>query len=296
MSTDPADLDGQYRSYPHGVPCWVDLAQADPRAAAHFYGGLFGWVVPAGAATAAGQGAYLIATLDGREVAGIRQAPGSAGATGTPGGTGAPDGAGWMTHIAVSSAAQAAVAAAEAGGAIVSPPAGTGPPGQDVVCTDPGGAVFGLRPPGQRPAAQLVNVPGTWNFSHLHTSHPDQARAFYARVFGWEFDGAPGGGSIRVPGYGQHLAATVDPGIYERQASAPPGFADVIGGMQPAAPGEAAHWHVTFSVVDRDASAAVAEKLAATVLSRAESPWTRTAEIRDPQGARFTVSQFAPPA
>src|SRR5207244_10194025 len=29
--------------YPAGVPCWVDTAQRDPRAAVAFYGGLFGW-------------------------------------------------------------------------------------------------------------------------------------------------------------------------------------------------------------------------------------------------------------
>jgi predicted enzyme related to lactoylglutathione lyase len=288
MSNDPSGQDSQYRSYPHGVPCWVDLAQADPWAAAQFYGGLFGWVT-VDVARAAGPGTYLIATLDGREVAGIRQAPGRED------GASAPDGAGWMTHVAVSSAGQAAETAAEAGGTVISGPAAPGPDGPDVVCADLGGAVFGLRPLGQRPEAQLVNVPGTWNFSHLHTGDPDPASAFYAKVFGWEFDDGPGGGFIRRPGYGQHLAATVDPGIYEWQASAPPGFADVIGGMQPAAQGEATHWHVTFSVLDRDASAAAAEKLGATVLSGAESPWARTAEIRDPQGARFTVSQFTPP-
>jgi predicted enzyme related to lactoylglutathione lyase len=288
MSTDHGDLDGQYRSYPHGVPCWVDLAQADPRAAVQFYGGLFGWVT-VDVARAGGPGTYLIATLDGREVAGIQQAPGSAD------GVGAPDGSGWMTHVAVRNAAQAAEAIAETGGTVTGSPVGSDSPGQDVVCADPAGAVFGLQPVGQRPQAQLVNVPGTWNFSHLRTSDPDPARPFYAKVFGWEFDDGPGGGSIRRPGYGQHLAATIDPGIYERQASAPPGFADVIGGMLPAAPGEDTHWHVTFSVTDRDASAAAAEQLGATVLSSAESPWTRTAEIRDPAGARFTISQFTPP-
>lgn len=146
MSTGPSDLDSPYRSYPHGVPCWVDLGQADARAAAHFYGGLFGWAA-AGAAQAAGQGTYLIATLDGREVAGIRQAPGP------PGGAAPPGGAGWVTHIAVSSATQAAVAAAEAGGTVISPPAGTGPPSQDVVCADPAGAVLGLRPLGPAPSS-----------------------------------------------------------------------------------------------------------------------------------------------
>lgn len=37
--------------------------------------------------------------------------------------------------------------------------------------------------------------------------------------------------TIEVPGYGQHLASTVDPDIYERQANAPEGFADVIGAV-----------------------------------------------------------------
>jgi predicted enzyme related to lactoylglutathione lyase len=141
----------------------------------------------------------------------------------------------------------------------------------------------------------LVNVPGAWNFSHLHTTNEHSARTFYATVFGWHYDDVPGGGAaIRVPGYGNHLAATVDPGIYQRQAGAPPGFADVIGGLQTTGLDEHPHWHVTFSVDDRDASAATAERLSATVLSTSESPWARFADIRDPQGAEFTISQFRP--
>jgi hypothetical protein len=30
------------RTYPHGVPCWVDTEQPDVDAALAFYGGLFG--------------------------------------------------------------------------------------------------------------------------------------------------------------------------------------------------------------------------------------------------------------
>ncbi len=29
--------------YMAGVPCWIDTSQPDPRAAAEFYGKLFGW-------------------------------------------------------------------------------------------------------------------------------------------------------------------------------------------------------------------------------------------------------------
>ena len=93
--------------------------------------------------------------------------------------------------------------------------------------------------------------------------------AFYAPVFGWRAaDMDQGAGTmIQVPGYGDHLAATVDPGIHERQASAPPGFADVIGGLVVIGAGEAPHWHVTFTVADRDDSAATAERLGATIVA-----------------------------
>jgi len=55
-------------------------------------------------------------------------------------------------------------------------------------------------------------------------------------------------------------------------------------------------WSVTFSVADRDDSAATAERLGGTVVSSAEGMWSRTALVRDPQGAQFTLSQFTPPA
>ena len=33
------------RTYPHGVPCWIDTEQLEPVAAARFYGELFGWTL-----------------------------------------------------------------------------------------------------------------------------------------------------------------------------------------------------------------------------------------------------------
>ena len=97
-----------------------------------------------------------------------------------------------------------------------------------------------------------------------------------------------------MPGYGDHLEATVDPDIRSRQANAPEGFEDVIGAIAPAAAGEEPHWHVTFTVADRDESVAAVRRLGGTVLSSAEDDWTRKALVRDPGGAEFTVSQFAP--
>ncbi len=77
--------------------------------------------------------------------------------------------------------------------------------------------------------------------------------------------------------------------------SAPPGFADVIGGLVVVPAGEPARWHVTFTVADRDDSAATAERLGATVLTSPDDLWTRNALVRDPQGAQFTIAQFTPP-
>lgn len=65
------------RTYPEGVPCWIDTEQPDVEAAAEFYAGLFGWTfedaVPAGA-----PGRYLIAKFDGQDVAGMADTRGAA--------------------------------------------------------------------------------------------------------------------------------------------------------------------------------------------------------------------------
>jgi predicted enzyme related to lactoylglutathione lyase len=272
----------EQRTYPHGVTCWIDSEQPDLDAAASFYAGLFGWTLT-DAVPADAPGSYLIATLDRQDVAALGPATGGT--------------ATWTTYIAVDDVDATAAAVTEAGGTVVAAPADAGPGGRAAGCTDPAGAPFGLWQARRRLGAQLVNVPNAWNSSDLHTPDAVAAMAFYAPLFGWVAAelGQGSGTMLQVPGYGDHLAATIDPGIHERQAMAPPGFADVIGGLV-VSPDEPAHWQVTFSVADRDDSAATAERLGATVLRSADGQWTRTAVLRDPQGAEFTVSQFTPPA
>ena len=77
-------------SYEPNVPCFVATIQPDPRAAADFYGAVFGW-------TFAGD-EILVAQLRGRPVAAITPLP--------------PDVevAGWITDVAVTSADEAAAA------------------------------------------------------------------------------------------------------------------------------------------------------------------------------------------
>jgi uncharacterized protein len=272
----------EQRTYPHGVPCWIDTEQPDPAAASAFYGGLFGWtfedVAPPGSA-----GSYRMARRDGRDVGAIGSGPGPSA---------------WNTYVAVDDVDATAAALVAAGGTVVSEPADAGADGRAAACVDPGGAAFRLWQPRRLPGAQLVNVPGAWNFSNLRTADPKAALAFYSAIFGWVADNLGDGAEamLRVPGYGDHLARTVDPDIHLRQAFAPKGFADAIGALEPAGAGEPPHWHVKFTVADRDESAATAERLGGTVVSTSQTPWTREALIRDPQGAEFSASQFTPPS
>ena len=265
------------RTYPHGVTCWIDTEQPDPEAASRFYGELFGWrfadAAPPGAP------AYLIAQLDGEDAAAISAGSGTAV---------------WNNYVAVADADETATAIADAGGAVLSPPADAGPAGRAAICADPQGAVFRLWQAGRRLGAQAVNSPGAWNFSDVRTTDPAAARDFYSGVFGWRFLdlGETVESMVAVPGYGDHLAATADPQIRERQAGAPEGFADVIGAMERTEGDEPAHWRVKFSVADRAASIATAETLGATVLATDDQVWALLADIRDPQGAEFTISEF----
>jgi predicted enzyme related to lactoylglutathione lyase len=249
---------GQLRTYPHGVTSWIDTEQPDLEAARGFYAGLFGWTMT-DAMPPGGSGSYLIATIDGQDVAAVAPAPAGAAAR-------------WNTYVAVDDADATAAAVTAHGGALIAPPADAGPADPAATCADPFGAEFRLWQAGRRLGAQRTNSPGAWNFSDLYTPDRDAAMAFYTPVFGWRAaDLDQGAGTmLQVPGYGDHLAATVDPGIHQRQASAPAGFADVIGALVVIRTGETPRWHVTFTVADRDGSAATAQRLGATVVSSSD--------------------------
>ena len=275
------------RSYPAGVPCWVDSQQPDVEAAKKFYGGLLGWEFDAGTAPPGDTGSYAVARLGGQETGAITRLG--------PGPHGVPA---WNTYIAVDDADAAVRHLLSAGATLKSAPADTGVGGVRAALADPEGAEFRIWQAGERPGAQAVNLPGGWNFSDLHTADTDAATDFYARAFGWEFDRLDFGIMIRRPGYGDHLEATIDPDIRARQSgdAVPAGFEDAVGWVAPAAPGERPHWHVTFTVADRDRAVQEAERLGGEVLGQDDTEWTRTALIRDPGGAVFTASQFTPPS
>jgi len=281
--------------YPAGVPCWIDTSQPDPDAAASFYGGLFGWGfedrMPDDAA-----GRYLVAKSHGRDVAAVASQQENS-----------PPDPVWGMYVAVDSADDAAAKATEAGGSVVDEPFDVLDAGRMAVLADRENAVFCVWEAKGHKGAQLVNAPGTWNFSELNTRALDGAKEFYGALFGWETRTIEGGGMEFTfwsrPGYGEFLAS-LDPEIRKRQreSGAPEGFDDAVAWLQPMRgdqfpPESPPHWSITFAVDDADASAAKVTELGGKVLVPPfDAGPTRVAAVSDPAGAAFTVSRYYPDA
>ena len=275
-------------SYPAGVPCWLDTMQPDPNEAMSFYGALFGWKfenqMPADA-----PGEYWVARLRGLDVAAI----------GGPSEPGSPSPA-WNTYTAVESVDDAAKRVEKAGGRVLSEPSDVPDAGRMAVCADREGAVFSVWEAGKFIGAQLVNEPGTWNFSELNTHASDDAARFYRDVFGWEVETFPMGDNsftiFKRPGYGEFLMKT-DPELRQRleEGGGPSGFIDAVAICADADVDVPAHWGVTFAVDDADATAKRAEQLGAKVIVPPfDAEPVRMTVLADPQGAVFTASKYQP--
>jgi uncharacterized protein len=242
--------------YPPGTPCWVDTLQREPLAALDFYGPLFGW-----AFSEPGPDGYVVARLDGRDVAGILPLPSDGPAV-------------WATYISVEDAT-----AEIAGATLLSGPMAVSPAGKVAVFADPTGAAFGVWEPGEREGAQLVNEPNTWLMSSLHTPDPVAAGAFYGAAFGWQAQAMGPLTLFRLPGYvGGHAEQALP--------------RDMVAVMAPPNPQVPPHWNVNFRVDDADATAARATELGGSlIMAPAEGGGFRSAVVRDPQGGVFSISQ-----
>ncbi len=272
--------------YIPGVPCWVDTSQPDPERALAFYSGLFGWefedVMPEGS-----EGGYFIGRIRGGDVAAVGSIA-----------EGPPPLATWNTYVWVDSADETAARARAAGGGVALEPFDVFDAGRMAVLTDPEGAAFCVWQAKNHKGAKVVNEHGSLNFNGLATRDPEAAKAFYGAVFGWQTLALPGSAMWTLPGYGDHLEEK-NPGLREQmtQMGAPEGFIDVVAALDPITedPDTPAHWSVTFGVDDADVTAARARELGGEVVAGpVDAPWTRTAVIKDPQGATFIASQFVP--
>jgi uncharacterized protein len=263
--------------YQAGVPCWVDTLQPDPEAAMAFYRGLFGWEFSGpGAIPGDPPGQYFVATVRGRDVAGVGSAPG-AGMAPMPA---------WSTYISVASVDDAVRRVSDAGGTLVAGPMAASPAGTFAAVSDPAGAVFCVWEPEVRHGAQLVNEPSAWAMSMLHTNDPDGAKAFYGDLFGWTPEAFEMGGAEgtlwRLPGYVGGEPSQPVP-------------RDVVGAMVPIADnGSGAvmpHWSVDFWIDDADAAASKTPSLGGSVVvAPFDASGFRTAVLADPHGAVISVS------
>jgi uncharacterized protein len=247
----------QRNGYRHGVPCWVDTWQGDGEAAAGFYSKLLGWEAARG-------DEYSMFRLRGRDVAGL--------------GEEAVEPTAWTTYVQVDDADAATARVSEAGGSVLREPFASLDGGRIAIVADPAGAALGLWQLGEHRGAQLVNEPGAWAMSVLHTTDAQTAPAFYGAVFGWETEAFGPATMFRLPGFVGG----------EPQQPVP---RDVVAVMVPAAGGPP-RWTPDFWVADADAAASRARELSGAVLAPpAETGAGRTAVLADPAGAVFTVSK-----
>lgn len=249
-------------SYAVGTPSFVDYSSSDIDASVEFYGGLFGWDVPA-PDNAEETGGYRMAMLRGKAIAGMMPIM----QEGQP--------PAWQSYVTVADADATAGAVGEAGGQVVVAPMDVLDAGRMAVFTDPAGAFFAVWQPRAAIGSELVNEPGALCWNELNTRDVGAAEAFYGAVFGWEFERAemPDGGSYTSVNLGGEAVA----GILDQAER----------GVPEEVP---AYWNVYFAVEDADAAIARAEELGGSVMvPPVDIPIGRFAILKDPHGAAFSV-------
>jgi len=260
------------KTYPHGVPCWIEALHADPRAALAFYGQLFGWE-GVGPVPMPDGGEYFVARLHGDDVAGIATLP--AGGIAEPA---------WTTYVRVDELEATARRVLDAGGQVIVSPTDAPPAGRLAIVASPRSATLGLLEPAARAGAQRVNESGAWAMSALRTRSLAKATPFYATVFGWEVEPFDAGGApgvlFRVPGYVGGLPQQPVP-------------RDVVAAGIEDPQVDYDHWSVDFWIDDVDAAAERVTAGGGTVISApADAANFRRVVVASPDGAVFTLSQL----
>lgn len=251
-------------SYEPGTPSWVDLGVPDPAAAADFYSALFGWSV-----TDLGDeaGGYRIASLRERPVAGIgpqmqADAPPS-----------------WTTYVSVDDAGATAEAVRRAGGKVLVEPMDVMSAGRMACFADTTGAALSVWQPGNHLGAGIVNEPGAFCWNELVTRKPDEAKAFYAEVFGWTSSSHAAGPTPYTEWK-----------LHDRTIGGMVPLGDAVSADLPAC------WIVYFAVADADAATVkVAELGGAATMAPNDIPAGRFSIVNDPQGAAFGLIQLNTP-
>jgi predicted enzyme related to lactoylglutathione lyase len=255
-----------FNSYAQGTPNWVELVTPDQRAAAEFYGALFGWQMVENPLES-GQ-VYIVGNLQGDAVAGITsQLPELAGHP-----------AFWNVFLAADDVDAVAANVGPAGGVVEAEPFDFFDLGRTARIQDPTGARVNLWQAG-RLGTVRANEPGTPIWNELLTPDIGRASQFYSDVFGLTSQES-------TQPWGSAASYTT----FSSGGRAVAGAVPVTEGALEDAP---PHWNVYFTVVDADESVAQAEALGAKLLL---PPYDlegtgRMATLTDPQGALFCLMQ-----
>ena len=242
--------------YEHGVPSWVDMGATDYNAALGFYSELFGWQ-----SQDMGEevGHYHMVTKGGQLVGGI----GPAQDPGPPR---------WTMYINVDDADSIAKAVEANGGRVLAAPMDVMTAGRMTVFADATGAVASAWQAKDHAGAQLVNEPGSFTWSELHSSDVEKSKQFYSDVFGWGWGGAPEYAEVQVGG--RSVA-----GLMKRTPDLPAEVPD--------------NWLIYFGSPDVDADSQRAKELGGTILvPPTDIPnMGRFSVLVDPQGGAFAIFQ-----
>ena len=202
-------------------------------------------------------GHYTMATKDGKQV----------GAIGPAQDPGPPH---WTMYINVDNVDAVAGKVESAGGKVLVAPMDVMTAGRMAVFADTTGAAVSVWQPGFHKGAQLVNEPGAFIWSELHTSDLGKSKRFYTAVFGWGWGGADEYAEAQV-------ADRTIAGVMPRRPEMPAEVPD--------------NWQIYFGSADVDADVKTASSLGATVIVEPmDIPGTgRFAVLADPQGATFAL-------
>ncbi len=251
--------------YAPGTPSWIDIG-TDVAGATPFYTALFGWDA-AEAGPPEETGGYGFFLKDGAMVAGY----GPQHSPGPPF---------WASYVSVDDADAVAARVQAAGGSVVVEPMDVMTAGRMAVFQDPQGGFISVWQPQDHTGAGLVNEPGSFCWTELHSRDVDGSKAFYETVFGWS-------GTTHTDG----------PMPYTEFANGDRAIAGLMP-MPPMVPAAVpTHWVVYFAVADTDASIATVQALGGSVvMAPMDIHIGRFAIVADPQGAPFGIIALTSPA
>lgn len=238
-------------------PVWVDLGSQDAAGSRAFYTSLFGWVAEPNPDPQFG--GYAVATLDGKDVAGIGPAQ-------------SPDQpTAWSVYIGTSDADGLAASIAAHGGTVIAPPFPIGEMGRMAVFVDPAGAFISAWETGVM-GGFAATGPGSFAWAELNARGLAADVAFYQGVFGW----------------GAKTSPMPDGSVYTELMD---GETSILGALEMPAmvPAEVpSYWLVYFVAGDIDGDTTKAQSLGATVLVPPTDMGSgQFAILTDPQGAAF---------